>query len=84
MLRIKQERIKEGWSQKYVAKQISVTPEMIYYIETGKRKPSYDVLVKLEDLFKLNHRELFAVVTDEPTISRENNSTRAWKTQGGY
>ena len=33
---------------------------MVALLETGKRKPSYEVLVKLEDLFGMTHRELFA------------------------
>lgn len=74
-LNLRQERIKNDWSQEYVAKQIDVTPEMIHYIETGQRKPSYDVLVKLEDLFKLNHRQLFTVVDDAPN-SQTNDTTK--------
>jgi len=57
---MRQERIRLGWSQEYVAQQIGVTPETIHYIETRQRKPSYDVLVKLEDLFHMDHRELFS------------------------
>ena len=76
-LKIRQERIKRGWTLEYVAERINTSRQAIQLFETNKCKPSYEVLVKLEDLFKLNHRELFAVVTDEPTISRENNSTRA-------
>ena len=64
---MRQERISRGWSQEYVGKQIGVTPESIHYLETGQRKPSYDVLVKLLDLFDTNDpRELFAPA-DAPT-----------------
>lgn len=48
---IRQERMMHDWSQDYVAEQIGVTSETVHYIETGQRKPSYDVLVKLLDLF---------------------------------
>ncbi len=63
-LSIRQERINKGWSQEYVAKKVDLSPEAIQMIETGKRKPSYDVLVKLEDLFKLTHRQLFSVADE--------------------
>ena len=62
-LAMRQERKKLGWSQEFVAQQVGVTPEAIHYIETGQRKPSYDVLVKLEDLFGLTHRQLFGAAT---------------------
>lgn len=68
-LMLKQERIKQRWSQDYVAKQIGVTPETIHYIETARRKPSYEVLVKLEDLFHKSHRELFAAADDTSNLS---------------
>lgn len=77
-LSIRQERLKRNWSQDFVAKRIDVTPETVHYIETGQRKPSYDVLVKLEDLFNLNHRQLFAVVDDTPN-SQENHTTKTEK-----
>ena len=64
-LTMKQERVKRGWSQEFVAQQIGVTPEAIHYLETAQRKPSYDVLVKLEDLFQMGHRTLFRVATSE-------------------
>ena len=63
-LRIKQERIVKGWSNVYVAKQVGITIEAIRLIENNKRKPSYNVLVKLENLFNLSHRELFREIDD--------------------
>lgn len=70
LLVIRQEREHRGWSQEYVAEQIGVTSETVHYIETGQRKPSYKVLVKLEDLFHKNHRQLFSVA-DEAPISQK-------------
>ena len=61
-LRIKQERVMNGWSNEYVAKQVGITSEAIRLIENNKRKPSYKVLVKLEQLFNLSHQELFREV----------------------
>lgn len=77
-LKLRQERIKHGWSQEYVAEKLDITPEAVCYMETGQRKPSYDVLVKLEKLFHRSHRTLFAVV-DETPISQEQDITKGRK-----
>lgn len=58
-LQIKQERINRKWTQDYVAKQIGLTRTAVHDIENGKQLPSYKVLVKIEDLFGMGHRELF-------------------------
>ena len=58
-LMIRQERIENGWSQSNVAKQVGITQTMLQKIETGQRHPSFDVLVKLEDLFGMDYRDLF-------------------------
>ena len=68
-LSIRQERIKKGWTQAYVGQQVGVSKQSIHDIETGKAKPSYDVLLKLENLFGKSHRDLFA------QISTQQNST---------
>lgn len=73
-LGIRKERIKRHWTLDYVAEKTGTSKATIQMIETGQRKPSYDVLVKLEDLFHKNHRKLFAVADDTP-ISHQNNST---------
>lgn len=62
---IRQERIKRGWSIDYVAEKTGLSDEAIRLIETGERNPSYPVLVKLEDLFKMNHRKLFGAATPD-------------------
>lgn len=56
---IRQERIKRGWSCEQVAEKVGITAEAVRLIETGERNPSYPVLIKLEDLFEMTHRELF-------------------------
>ena len=50
-LTLRQERIKRSWAQSYVAERIGVSKATVQMLETGQRKPSYDVLVKLLDLF---------------------------------
>lgn len=62
---LSQERSKRGWSQEDVAKKVGISSTAIGFIETGKRKPSYDVLVKLENIFRMGHRKLFAPADGE-------------------
>lgn len=57
-----QERSKRSWSRWYVGQRLGVTDEAIRLIEVGKRDPSYPLLIKLEDLFQMNHRDLFREV----------------------
>lgn len=69
---LRQERIVRNWTLENVAKQIGITKATLQRIETGKRKPSYEVLVKLLDLFGYNDpRELFAEAPEQPISSKE-------------
>lgn len=72
-LKLRQEREKRGWSLKKVAKEINITSVMVSMLESGKRKPSYEVLVRLEDLFGLPHRELFAEAEDDDDAAEKGN-----------
>lgn len=66
---IRQERIKRGWTQKYVAEKCDVSVQLVCDWENNRRKPSYDVLVKLLDLYGYNDpRQLFAAA-NEDTLS---------------
>lgn len=59
-LMLRQERLKRGWTLEQVAEQVGITHSAVQMLETGRRKPSYDVLVKLLDLFECNDpRALF-------------------------
>lgn len=59
-LLLRQERIEKGWTQTFVAEKIGATKATVQMLETGQRKPSYDVLVKLLDLFEYDDpRKLF-------------------------
>lgn len=60
---IRQERLRRGWTLDYVAEQVGLSPTAIQKIETGQRRPSYDVLVRLENVFGLTHRQLFGAAT---------------------
>lgn len=70
--KLRQERETRGWTQEYVARQIGISSESVSMIETSKRKPSYDVLVKLLDLFGYKDpRELFAEASELPISRKE-------------
>jgi len=71
LLRMKQERLKRCWTQVYVAEKIGTTKQTVQYLETGKIKPSYDILVKLENLFNLSHRDLLQQVPDENILTEK-------------
>ena len=73
-LALRQERIKKGWTQEYVAEKIGVAKATVQMLETGQRKPSFDVIVKLLDLFDCNDpRILFGAATPENTKSPDGN-----------
>ena len=57
-------RIAKGLTQQQVGEAVGVSKVAIHDLETGKQKPSYDVLVKLENLFHKSHRYLFAQVDE--------------------
>ena len=60
---LRQERIKRSWTLRYVADQVGTSKQAIQKLETGQTKPSYDVLVKLLDIFEYNDpRQLFSPV----------------------
>lgn len=70
---IRQERLNRGWTLDYVAEQVGLSLTAIQKIETEQRKPSYDVLVKLENLFGLTHRQLFTSATPETVEAPGSN-----------
>jgi len=55
---MRQERIKRGWKQSYVSERIGLTQTAIHDIETGERRPSFNVLLKLCKLFEIEHGEI--------------------------
>lgn len=75
-LQIRQERERRNWTQDYVAEHIGITAESVSMLEAGKRRPSYDVLVKLEDLFHMNHRKLFNAATSDNTKEADGNQAK--------
>ena len=67
---LRQERIGRQWTQEYVAEKIGITKTAIQYLETGRCKPSYDILIKLLDLFGYNDpRQLFAEADETSNLT---------------
>lgn len=59
------ERLNKGWTLNYVANQLGISNQAVSKIELQHTKnPSYKIIVKLENLFNLSHRELFSLVED--------------------
>ena len=69
VLRIKEERLARDWTMVDVARQIGITKQSMFLIEKGVNKPSYPVLLKLENLFGKTHRELL-----EPAKSNQERT----------
>ncbi len=65
---IKRLRKQKGWSQTELAEQIGSHLSHVNRIETGKYKPSVDVLVKLADVFDIS---LDALVRDSDVDLKE-------------
>lgn len=64
---LRQEREKRNWTQEYVAMQIDTTKQAVQQFESNQCKPSYEVLVKLLDLFGYKDpRELFGEASEPP------------------
>lgn len=55
---MRQERIRRGWTQEYVANKIGITKAAIHDIEIGRRIGSIPVWDALEDLFQIPQRIL--------------------------
>ena len=74
---LRQERIAKGWTQDFVAHRIGTTKATVQMLETGQRKPSYDVLVKLLDLFNYSDpRKLFGAATPNNPKEPDGNPAK--------
>ena len=73
-LNIRKERIKNNWTLEYVGKEVGLTKTAVHAIETGQRRPSFDILMKLCRLFNVPHKEierLFTVADENNNLSNE-------------
>lgn len=62
---LKKVRMDAGMSIYSLADHMNVSPSTISYWENGKKHPRHDKIMKLEDLFKTNYRELFEDLSEE-------------------
>ncbi|PFE15584.1 helix-turn-helix domain-containing protein [Bacillus cereus] len=53
MKTLKQLRVEQGYTCKEVAKAVGITEVHYWYIENGKRRPYYDLIVKIADFLKV-------------------------------
>ena len=58
-IRMRKERNKRRWSLDYVAQEIGTTIQAVQMLEVGKRKPSFEILIRLENLYGMDYRDLF-------------------------
>jgi len=71
-LRLTHERLKKKWTQEDVANKLGTTKQAVCNWENGRGFPRRPVLLNLEKLFGLSHRELFAPADDEKPFSSTN------------
>lgn len=55
-------RIQNRWTLRYVGDKVGLSSQSVHSIETLKRKPSYDVILRLEELFCKPHGELLSLI----------------------
>lgn len=68
-IKLTAERLRRDWTQCQIAKEMGISPQVVCDWEKGRSFPSYKTLIKVEDLFNMNHRELFAPASDENPFS---------------
>lgn len=69
-------RLSRGWTQAETAGKVGLAKSAYANIETGVRKPSYDTLIKLLDLFGYSDpRKLFG--EEAPAIAETPGGNRA-------
>lgn len=66
-------RIKYGFSQKEVAVKLDISPSIISSYETGERTPSIDVLLSLSYLFNCSVDYLLGKQAEVPQIIIDTN-----------
>ena len=58
-------REQSGMSNRQLADQLGVTPGAVSHLESGIRKPSWEILVKLSRVFNVSADELTSMSTEE-------------------
>ena len=52
--RIRELRLKQGWTQRELAQRIGIHKSVISYFELGERYPAYDKLLRIADTFHVS------------------------------
>ena len=71
MRNIKQIRLSNGWTQQYIADNIGITKASYSNIETGKRRPSLKVALKLQKMFGISIENLLNIENDGSAPTKE-------------
>jgi len=69
--RLRKEREKAGLSQLELALRADISQNMINYIETGKRTPSLDTLLKICHALNINPAVLFSDTEEEKAEAKK-------------
>lgn len=64
--KLKNLRIRQGFSQRAVAKQLQLSPSIISGYETGERTPSVEILLALSYLYRCSTDYLLGREADRP------------------
>lgn len=70
MLQLKQIRLKNKWTQQYVADKIGITKSAYSNIENQNRSPSLKVALKLQNLFGLSIEKLLENKNSNPSPTK--------------
>lgn len=57
--RLYEKRIKKGWTKADVARFLKISDQHYSYIENGERTPSYQLMIKIGDLFGVKPDYIF-------------------------
>ena len=72
-LNMRVDRIDKGWTLEYVSDFLDIAKQFVHSLETGNSKLSYDVLCKMEELFKESHTYLLAESKSDTPINQKND-----------
>lgn len=79
--RLKQERLKRGWTQAYVAQKIGVQDRFYRHIEAETRNPSYETVKKLRTLFNIPDEELLVPDSITSNIRQQQEGGESYERQ---
>lgn len=75
ILNLRKEREKQGLSQLELALRANISQNMINYVETGKRTPSLDTLLKICEALNISPASLFLDTNEEKEKAKDTIMT---------